>query len=151
MWKLHLRQAFCLNIFEKTQGEKNSSFQKNSRILYQKLNLPEVFYPKFRQKSQNCFCFEPKTTQKLNFLGKCSEKPFYHTKIQDNFHENNGRFAKTYATHRILEKTQEILEKTQGTGGLRLAHPPKKCPNKKPALRPTLPYIKLSGLDTVGY
>ena len=100
-----------MNIFEKTQGEKNSSFQKNSKILYQKLNLPEVFYPKFRQKSQNCFCFEPKATQKLNFLGKFSEKPVYHTKIQDNFHENNGRFAKTHATHGTLKKPKEFLKK----------------------------------------
>ena len=76
-------------------------------------------------------------------MGKFSEKPVYHTKIQDNFHENNGRFAKTHATHGtlkktqgILEKTQGILEITQGTGGLSLTHPPKKCPKKKPVFIP---------------
>ena len=69
----------------------------------------------------------PKTSQKVKNLGKFSNKQDFHTKMEDNFHENNCKMAKT-------QETQEILEKTQGTGGSSLAHPPKKCPKKKPVL-----------------
>ena len=45
--------------------------------------------------------------------------------MEDNFHENNWKLGKK--TH----ETQGILEKTQVTGGLSLAHPPTKCPKNK--------------------
>ena len=86
-----------------------------------------------------------KNYSKSHNFGKFFWKTGFPCKNCNNFHENHRKFVKSHVTYlklkKVLKKLKEFLKKlkkfcpkTQPFGGSRLAHPPKKCPKKKPVL-----------------
>jgi len=151
-FSISVLQAFCLNIFEKLKANKTQAFKKSQEfytknstyrrfftqnsgknlkivsVFYQKLLRNSTFWENFQKNLFSIQQFKIISMKTIQFAKKDLQK---HMQLMERLKNPKNSWKNS---RNSWKKTQGILEKTQDTGGLRLDYPPKKCPNKKPAV-----------------
>jgi len=107
--------------YKENQDEKNLSFQKKTLGIFTKKSTYLRYFTKKSSKNINFISFRDQKFLRESQIWGFLKKYDLHTKMEDNFSEDNCKLAKTHETQGILEKAQGILDKTQGFLNSRLS------------------------------